>query len=68
MSQTGAQLYRVVRNHEDQYSIYPQELPLPAGWEAAGPTGSEEECLEFVETVWTDMTPRSVRRRAAGPA
>ncbi|AVT32030.1 MULTISPECIES: MbtH family NRPS accessory protein [unclassified Plantactinospora] len=55
--------YEVVRNHEGQYSIFPQGRPVPPGWELVGRAGSEEECLGYIEEVWTDMTPRSVRRR-----
>lgn len=53
--------YLIVRNHEDQYSIWAAERPLPAGWTDTGDGGSEEECLARIATVWTDMRPRSLR-------
>ena len=61
-------VYRVVVNDEEQYSIWPEWRELPAGWRDAGKVGSKEECLAYVEEVWTDMRPLSVRRRmeAAG--
>ena len=55
--------YRVVMNHEEQYSIWPVRRPLPAGWTEAGPTGTKQECLAFIGTVWIDMRPLSLRRR-----
>jgi MbtH protein len=55
--------YAVVMNHEDQYSIWPTEKEIPAGWTAEGVTGSKQECLAHIERVWTDMRPLSVRRR-----
>ncbi|MEU8975873.1 MbtH family NRPS accessory protein [Streptomyces monashensis] len=55
--------YRVVVNHEEQYSIWPVDQPRPAGWEDAGYGGAREECLAHIETVWTDMRPLSLRRR-----
>jgi MbtH protein len=55
--------YEVVRNIEGQYSIFPQGREVPAGWEAVGVSGSEEECVSHIDEVWTDMTPLSVRRR-----
>ena len=55
--------FRVVVNHEDQYSLWPAERELPAGWEEAGVSGTRDECLAHVERVWTDMRPRSVRPR-----
>lgn len=54
--------YRVVRNHEEQYSIWPMQRELPIGWEAVGKSGSKAECLAYIEQVWTDMRPLSLRR------
>lgn len=59
-------VYRVVVNHEDQYSIWPADRELPAGWGDAGKSGPKEECLAYVEEVWTDMRPRSLRERMDG--
>ncbi|CAL9430120.1 Protein MbtH [Actinosynnema sp. ALI-1.44] len=56
--------YLVVVNHEEQYSVWPADRPLPAGWRAEGTSGDKERCLAHIETVWTDMRPLSVRRRA----
>lgn len=53
--------YLVVRNHEQQYSIWWQDRDLPAGWDAVGKAGSKQECLDYIEEVWTDMRPRSLR-------
>ncbi len=55
-------VYQVVMNHEEQYSIWPFDRELPSGWQAAGKSGSKAECLAFIETVWTDMRPLSLRR------
>jgi len=57
--------YRVVRNDEDQYSIWPADRDLPAGWHAEGTEGPRGECLEHIDRVWTDMRPRSLRERMA---
>lgn len=56
-------LYRAVMNHEEQYSIWPEGRKLPAGWRDAGKSGTKAECLKFIEEVWTDMRPLSLRRR-----
>jgi MbtH protein len=58
--------YRVVLNLEEQYSIWPADLVLPAGWQAEGTTGIKDACLERIEEVWTDMRPRSLRKPAGG--
>jgi MbtH protein len=57
--------YTVVLNHEEQYSIWPAGRELPAGWREAGRQGSKEECLAYVEEVWTDMRPLSLREALA---
>lgn len=54
-------IFHVVKNAEDQYSIWPEEKAIPPGWEHAGKTAVKKECLEFIETHWTDMRPRSLR-------
>ena len=52
---------KVVLNDEDQYSIWPIDQSNPAGWRDEGFRSSRRECLEYIERVWTDMTPRSLR-------
>jgi MbtH protein len=58
--QTRAQV--VVVNDEEQYSIWPADRELPAGWRPGGCTGTEDECLAYIEEIWTDMRPLSLRR------
>jgi MbtH protein len=53
--------YRVVVNDEEQYSIWADDRPAPAGWHDAGFSGPKEACLAHVESVWDDMRPRSLR-------
>ncbi|MFD3437261.1 MULTISPECIES: MbtH family protein [unclassified Streptomyces] len=57
--------YRVVVNHEEQYSIWFAGRELPAGWTATGFEGSKSECLTHIDEVWTDMRPLSLRLRMA---
>ncbi len=58
-------IYTVVMNHEEQYSIWPADRELPLGWSAVGKIGLKAECLAYIEEVWTDMRPRSLRERMA---
>jgi MbtH protein len=53
--------YDVVLNHEDQYSIWPVGLAIPAGWKTVGTSGPKSDCLAYIKEVWTDMRPRSLR-------
>ncbi len=57
------QRYKVVINHEEQYSIWPAGRELPKGWDAEGFDGSKQECLDHIEEVWTDMRPLSLRKK-----
>lgn len=57
--------YRVVINHEEQYSIWATGKEIPRGWKATGFTGSKEQSLRHIEEVWTDMRPLSKRRKLA---
>jgi MbtH protein len=54
--------HAVVINDEEQYSIWPAGRELPAGWRADSFTGTEEECLAYIDETWTDMRPASLRR------
>ncbi len=55
--------YTVVINHEEQYSIWFADRELPMGWKEVGKTGTKQECLAYIEEVWTDMRPLSVRKK-----
>jgi MbtH protein len=56
-------IYRVVVNHEEQYSIWPADRQPPVGWRDIGKTGPKPECLAYIREVWTDMRPLSLRQR-----
>jgi uncharacterized protein YbdZ (MbtH family) len=56
-------IYKVVVNHEEQYSIWPADKENPLGWSDAGRSGPKAECLAYVKEVWTDMRPLSLRRK-----
>jgi MbtH protein len=54
--------YKVVVNDEEQYSIWPVHRDNPLGWRDAGKSGSKDECLAYINDVWTDMRPLSLRK------
>jgi MbtH protein len=56
-------IYKVVVNHEEQYSIWPAERENPPGWNDVGKVGPKAECLSHIKTLWTDMRPLSLRRK-----
>jgi MbtH protein len=55
--------YKVVINHEEQYSIWPAYRENALGWRDVGKSGSKVECLAYIKEVWTDMRPLSLRKR-----
>jgi MbtH protein len=61
--QADQEVYKVVVNHEDQYSIWPVHRANPLGWQDAGKSGPKQECLDYIQQVWTDMRPRSLREK-----
>jgi MbtH protein len=56
-------MYKVVVNHEEQYSIWPADRENPLGWQDVGKIGLKPECLAYIKEVWTDMRPLSLRKR-----
>ena len=56
-------IYKVVVNHEEQYSIWPEGRENALGWRDAGKSGPKAECLEYIKEVWTDMRPLSLRKK-----
>lgn len=61
-------VYKVVVNHEEQYSIWPVYKENPLGWRDAGKSGNKGECLAYIKEVWTDMRPLSLRKKMEGSA
>jgi MbtH protein len=62
-SEEDTTIYKVVLNHEEQYSIWPAYRENPPGWRDAGKSGLKPECLAYIKEVWTDMRPLSLRKR-----
>ena len=63
MSSDSNTMYKVVVNDEEQYSIWFADREPPSGWALAGKEGLKEECLAYIEEVWTDMRPKSLRKQ-----
>lgn len=67
-NQDDSMTYKVVVNHEGQYSIWPSERENALGWQDAGKSGSKSECLAYIKEVWTDMRPLSLQKKMAESA
>ena len=61
--ETDDRVYKVVVNHEEQYSLWLAARTSPPGWKEVGKCGSKQECLDYIKEVWVDMRPLSLRRQ-----
>jgi len=55
--------FKVVVNHEQQYSIWFADRDNAPGWTDAGKRGTKAECAAYIDEVWTDMRPLSLRKQ-----
>lgn len=55
--------YKVVVNHEEQYSIWSADRENHLGWMDTCFIGSKTECLASIKEVWTDMRLLSLRKK-----
>lgn len=54
--------YKVVVNHEEQYALWIHGKENAPGWKDTSVTGTKSECLAYVNEVWSDMRPLSLRK------
>lgn len=53
--------FLVLVNDEDQHSLWPESVAVPAGWAVLHGPDTRQACIDFVEENWTDMRPRRIR-------
>ncbi|MDB1088326.1 MbtH family NRPS accessory protein [Streptomyces sp. ACA25] len=53
--------FHVLVNDEGQHSLWPSFSPVPDGWSPVLSGTDRESAVEYVNTHWTDMRPRSLR-------
>ncbi|MFG2757125.1 MbtH family protein [Streptomyces wuyuanensis] len=59
-------VYSVLVNDENQHSLWPDFVDVPAGWRAVHGPASRQSCLDWIEAHWTDMRPRSLAESMDG--
>lgn len=55
-------IFNVLVNDEEQHSLWPVKLPVPAGWRVVLSEAGRQVCLDYIEANWTDIRPLSARR------
>jgi MbtH protein len=57
--------YVVLVNAEEQHSLWPSFVDVPAGWTVVFGEESRDACIDYVERTWTDLRPRNLREQMA---
>ncbi|MER8002521.1 MULTISPECIES: MbtH family protein [unclassified Streptomyces] len=52
--------FLVLVNDEGQHSLWPSFAEVPGGWTIVLDENTREACLDYIETHWTDLRPRSL--------
>ncbi|UJW30268.1 MbtH family protein [Saccharothrix sp. AJ9571] len=55
-------VYLVLVNDENQHSLWPARIAVPAGWRVVFGEDTRQACLDHVERSWTDLRPASLTR------
>lgn len=58
--------FLVLRNSEEQHSLWPAFAAVPDGWTVVLDGSTRADALAWVERNWTDLRPLSLREQAAG--
>jgi MbtH protein len=52
--------YLVLINADNQHSLWPASIDVPAGWTVAHGPAARQACLDYVDAHWTDLRPASL--------
>jgi MbtH protein len=64
-SSIDGDLLKVLVNSEQQYSLWPAAKMIPKGWSEQGFTGSNTECVSYIDQLWRDMRPLTSQKQMA---
>ncbi|GIN72148.1 hypothetical protein J14TS2_26230 [Bacillus sp. J14TS2] len=53
--------YFVLINEEGQYSLWPDFLEIPAGWDKPYGAANRQECLDYITSRWCNLMPNSLK-------
>jgi MbtH protein len=51
----------VLRNDEEQYSLWPAFVDVPSGWHVVSGPGARDAMVRYIDEEWVDMRPKSLR-------
>jgi uncharacterized protein YbdZ (MbtH family) len=58
----------VLVNDEEQHSLWPSFVDVPAGWQVVYGAAARQACLDYIEQNWTDIRPKTLRVKLAQDA
>lgn len=53
----------VLVNIEEQYSLWPEFIKVPAGWNIKFGPSSRSECVSYINDNWHDLRPKSLQKQ-----
>ncbi|MCH0561805.1 MULTISPECIES: MbtH family protein [unclassified Streptomyces] len=53
--------YLVLANDQEQYSLWPSAIDVPAGWRTVLDAAPRQKCVEYIDTHWVDLRPKDLR-------
>ena len=59
-------VFKVVVDHEEQYSIWPADRENALGWNDAGKIGTRQECDDFIKKAVKDRRPGREKEKEHG--
>ncbi|GAA1913855.1 MbtH family protein [Streptomyces sodiiphilus] len=51
--------FLVLVNEEGQHSLWPAFAAVPKGWEKVYGEADRPSCIEYIESHWVDIRPKS---------
>ncbi|MGP3926764.1 MbtH family protein [Streptomyces sp. 8N616] len=60
--------YVVLVNDEGQHSLWPSFVEVPDGWQTVLAETTRDAALDYINTNWTDMRPKSLIAAMEGGA
>ncbi|WP_278249716.1 MbtH family protein [Rhodococcus sp. ABRD24] len=52
--------FMVLVNEENQHSLWPARVDVPAGWSIAHNEDTRRACIDYIDANWTDLRPGSL--------
>jgi len=62
----GVGTYQVLINEDQQLVAWPSAAPIPSGWRTAGASGSQTECVAFIDERWTGHANTALQNEFSG--